>query len=49
MSGKRGRPISIQGSDPAIIRRREKTAERVRRYVERKRTERKNNVQIIEP
>lgn len=40
MPGKRGRPITIQSNDPAIIRRREKTADRVRRYNERKRAER---------
>lgn len=40
MSKKRGRPISILGDDPAIVRRREKTAERVRRYLERKRATR---------
>lgn len=42
MPRKRGRPITIQGNDPAIIRRREKTAERVRRYNERKRADRVN-------
>lgn len=42
---KRGRPISILGDDLAIVRRREKTAERVRRYLERKRATHQNQIQ----
>lgn len=47
MPGKRGRPITIQSNDPSILRRREKTAERVRRYFERRRAERDNESKIV--
>lgn len=47
MPGKRGRPITLQSNDPAIIRRREKNAERVRRYLERKRADRDNAVRAV--
>lgn len=47
MPGKRGRPITIQSNDFDIVRRREKTAERVRRYHERKRAERDSAVTLV--
>ncbi|TKA66309.1 hypothetical protein B0A55_10720, partial [Friedmanniomyces simplex] len=40
MPRKRGRPVSIESDDPTIVRRREKTLERTRRYHARKRAAR---------